>query len=250
MIEQSSLPKVDLAAAYFGNDYVINDYLKIHQPTIQEIIDYGEKEYWQLINCVTIISSDMKSELAEAGQYWGDVPDFELFHLMMRGMPVEKTSILFGDGLDFTQYRWYKQTENDLYCMADGSGQFRIDEFLYVKIVQYISAIHGIAKKPEFAGNETTRQFMIEEDKMRKRKRMDADYKSTLFPLSSYLCSANKLSSAQIGEMKIFAFLDNIKRTCAINSSNLLLTGIYAGKVDGEKVSKSSLDSMRDLYDK
>lgn len=250
LIDKNSLPSIDLAAAYFGEDLRLNDYLIIRQPDIKEIIEYGEQSYWQLVNCLTVLSCDMKSELADAGKYWGDVPDFEMFYLMVRNMPPEKTSILLGDKLDFRKFGWYKNTETDMFCMADLENGWKIDELLYAKLYNYVCAIHGIVKRPEFAGNEITREFMIEEDRMTKRRMKSKEYKSTLFPLTSYLSSTNRCTPAEIGKMKIFAFLDTIKRTSTINTANLLLNGIYAGKVDGEKVNKKTLDPMRDIYTK
>lgn len=250
LIGSEQLPPIDFASAYFGKDFRLNEFICIHQPTIDEIIEYGEKEYWRLINTLTIISSDMKSEFWDAGKYWGDVSDFETFYLVVRSLPVSQTRIVFGDNIDFTKFGWYKQKSNDLFCMADIENGIKIDELLYAKMVKYISAIHGIEKKPEFAGNAITREYLIDEDRRNKKRAKSSEYKSTLFPLSSFLSSENKLTPSQIRDMKIFYFLDTIKRTCAINSSNLLLTGIYAGKVDGEKVNKKMLDSMRDLYTK
>lgn len=244
------MPPIDLAAAYFGGDYVINDHFRIRQPSINEIIAYGEKDYWRLVNCVTILSCDMMSELADAGKYWGDVPDFEMFYLMIRELPPEKTKILFGEHIDFRKFGWYRNTELNVYCMADPESGIKIDEYLHAKMFNYVCAIHGIVKKPVFAGNEITRQFMIDDDRMTKRKARSGEYKSTLFPLSSYLTSATKSTPADVGKMKIFAFLDTVKRINVINSSDHLLAGIYAGRVDGDKVNKKMLDSMRDMYTK
>lgn len=250
MIDRDSLPPIDLAAAYFGGDYVINEQFRISQPTVQEIIAYGEKEYWRLVNCVTILSCDMMSELADAGKYWGDVPDFEMFYLMLRDLPPEKTSILFGDKLDFRKFGWYRDTELNVYCMVDVENRIKIDEYLYAKMYNYVCAIHGIIKKPVYAGNEITRQFMVDDDRLKKQRSKTGVYKSTLFPLSSYLTSSTNRTLQDIGQMKIFAFLDTIKRTNAISTSDHILSGIYAGKVDGDKVNKKVLDSMRDLYAK
>ena len=43
---------------YFGDDYIINDKIKIHQPTIGEIVDYGEAEYFSMVHTITAIPSD------------------------------------------------------------------------------------------------------------------------------------------------------------------------------------------------
>lgn len=241
---------IDYAAAYFGEDYRLNDLITIHQPTIGEIIRYGEKNYWGLINAVTIISSDMKSELADNGVYWGDVSDFEMFKSVMLGMDKEKTAILFGD-IDFKKFGWYRQISNDTYCMYNEETGQKIDLMIYSKIFNYVSTIHGIKKTPEFAGNTYTRQFMIEEDRLKKQRTKDKEYKSTLMPLASFLANSegSKAGVNEMAQMKIFPFFDSVKRICTINSSNMLLNGIYAGKVNPDKIQKKWLDGLRDLYD-
>lgn len=241
---------IDFAAAYFGRDYKVNDRITIHQPTVGEIVNYGEKEYWGLVNMVTIISSDMKSELDKNGVYWGDVQDFEMFKSCMGGLPVERTNILFGD-IDFTKFGWYKQVTNDQYCMYDPDTGIKIDVWLYSHIFNYVSTIHGIKKTPEFAGNKTTRKFMIEEDRMLKQRLKDKPYKSTLMPLASFLANSggSKTGVTEMNDMHIFPFFDSVKRICTINSSNLLLNGIYAGKLNPDKIQKKYLDGLRDLYD-
>ncbi len=224
--------------------------ITVHQPTIGEIIQYGEKSYWGLVNTVTVISSDMKSELADDGVYWGDVPDFELFKSIMHGMSVERTRILFGD-VDFTKMGWYRQVENDSYCMYDPDSGVKIDILIYSHIFNYVATIHGIKKQPEYAGNMTTRRFMVEEDRLNKQRQRDKDYKSTLMPLASFLANSpgSTLGVNDMNDLHIFPFFDSVRRICTINSANLLLNGIYAGKVNPDKIQKKYLDGLRDLYD-
>lgn len=250
MTDRIPVEPIDYGAAYFGADYKINQAITVHQPTIGEIIAYGERNYWGLVNTVTVISSDMKSELDADGVYWGDVPDFELFHSIMRGMPVERTRILFGD-IDFTKMGWYRQTANDTYCMYDPDSQVKIDILIYSRIFNYVATIHGIQKTPEFAGNPTTRRFMVEEDRQNKQRNRDKEYKSTLMPLASFLANSGNstLGVNDMNTLHIFPFFDSVKRICTINSANLLLNGIYAGKVNPDKIQKKYLDGLRDLYD-
>ena len=42
---------------YFGDDYIVNDKIKIHQPTIGELIKC-ERNYFSTIYTLTAISSD------------------------------------------------------------------------------------------------------------------------------------------------------------------------------------------------
>lgn len=49
---------VDELQLYFGDDYVINDKIRIHQPLIGELIDYGEQQYFSMVHTLTAIPSD------------------------------------------------------------------------------------------------------------------------------------------------------------------------------------------------
>ena len=50
--------EIDELQMYFGEDYIINDKIKIHQPLIGEIIDYGERSYFSTIHTICAIPSD------------------------------------------------------------------------------------------------------------------------------------------------------------------------------------------------
>ena len=44
MNQYDGLIQVDELKLFFGEPYVVNDYLTIFQPTIEQIIEYGERE--------------------------------------------------------------------------------------------------------------------------------------------------------------------------------------------------------------
>jgi hypothetical protein len=49
---------VDALFLYFGDDYVINEKIKLMQPTIGQVVDYGEASYFSMIHTLTAIPSD------------------------------------------------------------------------------------------------------------------------------------------------------------------------------------------------
>lgn len=49
---------VDSLFIYFGDDYVVNEHIKIHQPTIGEVADYGEAKYFSMVHSLCAIPSD------------------------------------------------------------------------------------------------------------------------------------------------------------------------------------------------
>ena len=90
---------------YFGDDYIVNDNIKIHQPTIGELIKC-ERDYFSVIYTLTAIISDMKSQLWDMGLDWCEIEDFQLFLMLAPTLTQDRTSILFGD-LDFSQMKIY-----------------------------------------------------------------------------------------------------------------------------------------------
>ena len=43
---------------YFGDDYVINDKIVLKQPTIGQVADYGEAQYFSMVHQLSAIPSD------------------------------------------------------------------------------------------------------------------------------------------------------------------------------------------------
>ena len=89
--------EIDELQMYFGEDYIVNSYITIHQPTIGEIVKYGEKEYYSMIHTLTCIPSDMKSQLWDLQIDYMEISDFTLFMLLTRALSQEQTSLIFGD---------------------------------------------------------------------------------------------------------------------------------------------------------
>ena len=49
---------VDELQLYFGDDYVINDRIKITQPLVGQVVDYGEAKYFSMVHTLCAIPSD------------------------------------------------------------------------------------------------------------------------------------------------------------------------------------------------
>ena len=52
------LLELDALSLYFGDPYVLNDYITVFQPTIGELAKYGERKYFSMIHTLTAIPSD------------------------------------------------------------------------------------------------------------------------------------------------------------------------------------------------
>ena len=98
---------VDDLKLYIGDDYIINDSIKVLQPTIRQIAEFGERDFFSVVHTVTAIPSDMKSQLWDMGLDWTEVDDFELFVMLVQTLTLDRTELLFGN-IDLSKLRPYK----------------------------------------------------------------------------------------------------------------------------------------------
>ena len=237
---------VDPLQLYIGDEYVINDNIKILQPVIREIAEFGEKDFFSVVHTITAIPSDMKSQLWDMGLDWTEMDDYELFIMLSQTLSKDRTSILFGN-LDFQKLKPYKHKQNDGIVLADIESGIIIDKMIYLRIVSYLRKAFNITPKVEKAANAMTKQILIDEDRNKIAYSKDKPFKSFLLPLISALKVKQGYTKDYVLNMGYVEFMDDIARLQVINNSDHLLSGVYAGTVDMSKINKNELNWMKEL---
>lgn len=103
----------DELKVYRGEDFVVSKYIVIHQPSLSEICDYGEQEYYSMIYQLTATPQSMKAQLWDMGIDYTKITSFELFYnLLYKLYPQQKTSIIFGN-LDFTRFQLMRKKDDE-----------------------------------------------------------------------------------------------------------------------------------------
>ena len=82
-------------ALAFGESYCINDWIKIKNPKISDIIRFGEKKYYQLAYAFTATPSDYKHQLFDIGRDYEEVDDYELFIVTRLTLPKKIIASIF-----------------------------------------------------------------------------------------------------------------------------------------------------------
>lgn len=240
--------QIDELKMYFGYNHVVNENIIIRQPTILEIIEFGEQHYWSVVQTLCAIPSDMKYPLWEAGIDYEEISDFEFFILISKNLTKEDTCILLGD-LDLSKLEQYVDPENGDVILSDEYGEVVIDKYVYQIIVNCIRKMHGLTPKIEHAVNAFTKKMLIEEDKENLQRMKNKPFTSVLKPLVSSLCNSSgfKYKKNELDEVGIVEFMDSIQRISLIKSSDALLKGCTGGMIDATKIDKKDLNWTRDF---
>lgn len=242
----ANILEFDELKMFFGKDYIVNDYITIHTPSVGEIIDFGEKEYFSTVYTITAIPSDMKSQLFDLGIDYETLEDYHLFYMLTRNLTQKSTSILLGD-LDLSKFNMYINEDTKEEVMVNPETNAILDKLAYTKIVNYIRKLHNLTPKIEHAANKTTKRILIQLDRDKIAKSKTEPYKSQLRPLISAMMRypGFKYKSFELTQCSIYEFMDAVYGAQIYISSTALLQGSYSGMIDTSKINKKEFNWMR-----
>lgn len=240
---------IDELQLFRGKDYIVNEHITIHHPTLNEICDYGEQKYYSMVSTLCATPSDYKVFLFDnLGVDYEKITEFEFFCTLCKGLSINETSILFGD-LDFGCFDLAQNNQNGQIILYDNIHHIVIDEALYKIITEYLRCIHNFEKRVDIAGNAHTKKYLIDKERRQQQRRKKEKYKSMLIPLVSAMvnCEQFKYNHNTVWELPIYVFMDSVKRIQKLKNYNQLMQGVYAGTIDLKTLSQDSFNWMGSL---
>lgn len=271
---------INLLKIYFGDPYPITDKITIFQPTIQDIIEYGEHEFYAMLYMFIGNTTYRKLFLWRSGIDWNKMSDYELFCNLVVNLPQEKTAIFFGDldfetfQMDYTGYeppeeeppdpdakkptakdrqrKEFELFEKSITLRSTVDEELEINAETYHKIVEVLCQITQIFPKTEYSFSKATKELLIEEEEnLEKRalKEQSDEPTSSLLPMISSCINhpGFKYKSSELREIGLSEFMDSVKRLQIYESTRALYTGMYSGFADMSKVPKEQFDFMRPI---
>ena len=239
----------DLLRLYFGEDYVVNDVITIHQPTIQDIIDMGEATFYATIAPFTTNTTSFRVQLWDLGINWNKISDIELFSLLIKTISVENTKVFFGD-FDFSTFELVGKNNEDgsqELVLYSENLDMEIDEKTYLKIRNYFCFMFGINLTDEFVKSKNLCKEIIAMDKANMAKKKAEEKQSSLVNTISFALNhpGFKYKKNELREVCYVEFADSVKRLQIYESTRALLQGNYSGFCDTSKIPSEMLNFMR-----
>lgn len=253
------LNKIDLLKMYFGDPFEVADGIVIQQPSIQDIIDYGEMNFWSMLSLFTTNSTTHRLELWDMDLDWNKISDYELFRLFYKQFTPEETGIILGD-LDLSKFDSYvvtleeqeEESEKQIITLYDAENNIEINEETFDLMAFYIRKMFNMFPKVEKAKGRGTKEAIIWEERENKeqREREDKQPSSILLPMISSCVNhpGFKYKKNELREVKIYEFIDSCQRLQIYESSTALLKGMYSGFIDSKGINSKDYDFMRDIY--
>lgn len=257
---------------FYGDDFKVNDFITIHQPTIGDILEYdkqyGESSFWTMLNVFTANPTSYRLFLwKDLNIDWTYLNDYQLFMILYQTLNIEQTRLIFGD-LDFSEFEIFTLPEEEWTnieekgitdtikllrnsTLYNPKKEFELDEDSYNVITYYLRSTFNIFPKIEKAKDRTTKEWIIEEEEMKlNAKKKDNDSSTSyLLPLISGCLNhpGFKYNKQELKQVGYYEFMDSVQRLQIIESTSALLHGSYSGFADVSKVDKEQFNFMREI---
>lgn len=266
---------------YRGRDIQITPKITITIPTIGEIEEFGERQYFSAVQTFTAVGADLKWQLWDFYNIdYTQIEDYELFityisqalsskkhiynELMnnkeqyadqlanlsqedLDEMLVNPLQLVLRD-IDLADFEPYNDEAKKQIILYDKEHDITIDKYVYTMMVTCIRQIHGFKRNNQRPANKRTKMALIEDARDEALLASRKPKKSVLKPLvSATTVKCGMCGDDKIWDMKISAFFDNIKRMSKIQEAELLLQGAYSGFASLKGVDKSRLDWAGDI---
>lgn len=227
-----------------GEDFDVNGEIKIHMPSVGEIIRFGEKNYFSLLYIFCSTPSDYKAQLDSIGIDWQTMSDFDMFRQLFIGNKDKDMSILFGD-LNTKDFAMAIDNQKNEIVLRNKSSGLVIDRMTYDLISEYLCSANGITKHTERAANEATRRALIMEAQDKMNEPVEK-YEPHLMELALSMACTPGFKADYFGAMDypISVFMNHVRKIQQINNYEHTMHGVYAGTVEMGKLPKSQLDWM------
>lgn len=228
----------------YKTSYEINDNFSIVIPTVGQILDC-EDDYYALVSIFTSMPIDMMVYLDDAGIDFSEIDDYQLFLRLCQGLVVSDTSLLFNN-ISFENFELQINQENGDVVFRDPNTGIMIDRGIYNAISSVLRKIHHMKKDRRKPANEAAKKYMIERARAKMKRESKRHKGSELESLIVAMVNTEqfKYNFDETLNLTIYQFNECVLQIQhKINFDNVI-SGIYAGNVDGSKINPKVLNWM------
>ena len=232
------------------NQYYINDDIYIYIPTLGEIYDFGESEYYRVAQLLTSVPYDLMVQFDDMGMDYEDITEYQLFLMLLQSFVDSKQdiSIVLG-GLDIQKLRIAENIQTNEKVMLNESGECVIDRAIQIKIANAIRKIHFWEKNERKAGNAEAKKYLIERNRLKQKRAKRKPVPSFLDESIVKLVNTEefKYNYEQCMDLSIYKFNASLHQIPKKKNWEQTITGAYFGTVDLNKLNIEKIHWMSSI---
>jgi len=228
-----------------SDEFQLCSFITVRFPTIGFIGEViGEERYFSYIKTICSTPSQFKVALFDNGIDYSGLSDWEFFIMMCHEIFNEKSSditeAVFGD-FNLMNYVLDQDINTGALVLTDGNNVFT--EVQYMLLTQLLREIYEIEYVSDPPGNEHFKEYAIEKERRKMKRRKRQPFKSTLAPaIIALVNSADfKYDYDTVLDLNIYRFYRSLKQLKRNKNYDQIMAGVYAGTVDNGKLNMQKI---------
>lgn len=230
---------IDYNKFYSNKDIIINEFITIKHPTMGEILDIGEENFYQNIEIFITRPYDHLVSLFESGYSFLDINQYEFFINLFSVCSKDRYSWVLGN----YDFEILKDDKNKLFLYNKENDLF-IDEYLYYQIHKYLCVMLNIPDVTAKPGNKQALKMLVRMKKRQQKKQTILNKRSVFSNYIGSLLSCG-FDYKEIYEMRIFNVIETVNRIRLRDNLNNVIYGMYSGNINPKDI---NLDNYEWVY--
>lgn len=223
-----------------NKQYQINENISINIPTLGEIYDYGDNEYFRLIQLLTSTPYDLMVQFDDIGIDYETITEYQLFLMLFEGFVAQgiDLSIIFGS-LDLTALQLAESKITNGIVLIDQEQNCIIDQLIQQDICDVIRKIHFLKKQDKKAGNQAAKEYLIERNRIKQRRAAKKQKQRSILDESIiHLVNTEefKYNYEECMDLSIYKFNASLHQIQKKKDWEQTMNGVYFGTVDLSKL--------------
>ena len=234
-----------------GENIELSNGIIVKFPTLREIANVGENNYFGMVNTITSTPADLNWQLWEQGIDYTQISEFALFStLILTTLKKYPIDMIFVNE-DFQNYiPIYDENIKDISLLKNINTGRIITISDYNELTDLLRKIHNFKKNEKKPANESTKQVLIELAKSDYMANLQKKQKSILANLISAMVNSEgfKYNYETVWDLKLNNFMNSVQRINKIKQSELLLQSGYSGfGISLKDINKDELNWLGDI---
>lgn len=226
----------------------ITEKIKLRIPKVGDILE-DEQSYFSIVSTLTSTPYQCMVQLDDVGIDYTQITNYELFTTLFPMCGKGDLSLFFYD-MNTSDYGvCVDQSNNTIILFSPTNGvDYKIDEFIYIKIVNALRKINNMEEVKSKPGNDEAKRYLLEKERKKQKRNAKKLYKPYLENLIIALVNRPefKYNYEEVMDLSIYKFNQSLKQIHTSITFDKTMMGVYSGTIDVSKITDKSCLSWID----
>lgn len=246
----------------YDDTYPLNNELKIRNPSVQNVLDFGEPDYQALIHLFLVHPVDIIVEIFmmcdedydRFFEFFDSCTQYDIFIMFYR-MDTDRYNKLmqfFFDEEEEIAFAVAERNDTKEIVLYDEKRNAVFDLTSFMIMSHFIKTIHNIPEDPHKTAKKSNslKKAMVETgiankpylDQQREKDRLAGKFDGHLNKTMTKISIASQYRRDELMRMKLYEFYEIFHQVVEYTYWSFRMTGAYSGMVDTSKIPKKDLE--------